>query len=90
MSRARTVGLTGLASAMLALSVPAPATAADQARLGDVQQAIRNLAKTAGVVGAIGEVYVDGKRVAQGTAASCRGWPNTTTWIGPARSPCSS
>lgn len=70
MNRARTVGLAGLASAMLALSIPAPATAADQARLGDVRQAIRSLAKTAGVVGAIGEVYVDGKRADKGTAGS--------------------
>ncbi|MEU4725267.1 serine hydrolase domain-containing protein [Nonomuraea dietziae] len=70
MSRARAASLTGLASAMLALSIPAPATAADQARLGDVQQAIANVAKTTGVVGAIGEVYVDGKRADRGTAGS--------------------
>ncbi len=71
MSRARTVGLTGLASAMLALSIPAPATAAGHARLGDVQQMIQSVAKTDGMLGAIGEVYVDGKRVEQGTAGSC-------------------
>ncbi|MEV6158522.1 serine hydrolase domain-containing protein [Nonomuraea sp. NPDC052129] len=70
MSRARTVGMTALASAMLALSVQAPATADDKVTLGDVQQAIGNVAKTAGVVGVIGEVYVDGKRAAQGTAGS--------------------
>ncbi|MFD0887983.1 serine hydrolase domain-containing protein [Streptosporangium algeriense] len=70
MSRARAVGLAGPASAMLALSVPAPATAADKVKLGDVRQAIENVAKTAGVVGAIGEVYVDGKRAGKGTAGS--------------------
>ncbi|MDR8412458.1 beta-lactamase family protein [Nonomuraea sp. 3-1Str] len=70
MSRARTVGMTAMASAMLALSVQAPATADGKVTLGDVQQAIENVAKTAGVVGVIGEVYVDGKRVAQGTAGS--------------------
>ena len=48
----------------------APATAADPVKLGDVQQAMEALAKTDGVVGAIGEVYVDGKRVGQGTAGS--------------------
>ncbi|MGV9374198.1 serine hydrolase domain-containing protein [Nonomuraea sp. NPDC003707] len=70
MSRSRTAGLTGLASAMLALSLQAPATAADEVKLGDVQQAMTNVAKTAGVVGAIGEVYIDGKRMGQGTAGS--------------------
>ncbi|MFB4285189.1 serine hydrolase domain-containing protein [Nonomuraea sp. MTCD27] len=72
MSRARTAGTTGLASALLALSLhaPAPALAAGQARLGDVQQAMESVARTAGVVGAVGEVYVDGKRVGRGTAGS--------------------
>ncbi|MEV0618166.1 serine hydrolase domain-containing protein [Nonomuraea sp. NPDC050404] len=70
--RRRALGMAaGLACALLTLSVPAPATAAaDQVELGDVRQAIRNVAKTAGVVGAIGEVYVDGKRVGRGTAGS--------------------
>lgn len=54
----------------LALSVQGPAAAAGQVKLGDVQQAIQNLAKIDGVVGAIGEAYVDGKRVGQGTAGS--------------------
>ncbi|SEG95585.1 D-alanyl-D-alanine carboxypeptidase [Nonomuraea solani] len=67
MSRTRTAGMTGLASVMLALSIHAPAAAAE---LGDVQQAIESVAKTAGVVGVIGEVYVDGKRVDRGTAGS--------------------
>jgi D-alanyl-D-alanine carboxypeptidase len=62
--------MVGVACTVLALCVPGPATAADQIKLGDVQQAIKNLAKTDGVVGAIGEVYVDGKRVGQGTAGS--------------------
>lgn len=61
----------GLACAALALSLPASTTAAaDQVKLGDVRKAIESVAKTAGVVGAIGEVYVDGKRVGQGTAGS--------------------
>ncbi|MFI7134736.1 serine hydrolase domain-containing protein [Nonomuraea sp. NPDC050153] len=59
----------GVVCAALTLSVQAPA-AADQVKLGDVQQAMKDVAKTDGVVGAIGEVYVDGKRVGQGTAGS--------------------
>ncbi|MFC4114055.1 serine hydrolase domain-containing protein [Nonomuraea zeae] len=70
MRRGRTLGMAGLACAVLVLSAPAPAAAADGVRLGDVQQAIRSLARTDGVVGAIGEVYVDGKRVGRGTAGS--------------------
>ncbi|WP_157548758.1 hypothetical protein [Nonomuraea candida] len=53
---------------MLALTLQAPATAAGQAGLGDVQRAVANVARTPVVVGAIGEVYADGKRV--GTAGS--------------------
>src|ERR1044072_7361777 len=60
----------GLACVMLALSIAAPATAADRPRTGNVQEALNALAKTTGVVGAIGEVYVDGKRVGQGSAGS--------------------
>ncbi|WP_433221371.1 serine hydrolase domain-containing protein [Microtetraspora malaysiensis] len=41
-----------------------------QVELGNVQQAIAALAKTDGVVGAIGEVYVDGTRKGKGTAGS--------------------
>lgn len=67
MTRARTAGL---AAAMLVLGLQAPATAADQARPGAVQQAMEDLAKTDGVVGAIGEVYVDGRRADKGTAGS--------------------
>jgi D-alanyl-D-alanine carboxypeptidase len=62
--------MAGVAGAVLVLSVPVSAAAADQFNLGDVQQAIENVAKTDGVVGAIGQVYVDGKRVGQGTAGS--------------------
>ncbi|MFE0156848.1 serine hydrolase domain-containing protein [Nonomuraea sp. NPDC059007] len=69
--RGGTAGLAvGLACAVLALSLPAPAAAADQVKLGNVQKAMATLAKIDGVVGAIGEVYVDGKRVGQGTAGS--------------------
>ncbi|MFD1543959.1 serine hydrolase domain-containing protein [Nonomuraea guangzhouensis] len=70
MRRGRAAGMAGLACAVLALSVTGPAAAADQVKLGDVQQAIENVAKTDGVVGAIGQVYVDGKQVGQGTAGS--------------------
>ncbi|MFG1688615.1 serine hydrolase domain-containing protein [Nonomuraea sp. NPDC049269] len=67
MNRAR---LAGLACAMLTLSIAAPATAADRQQTGNVQEALNALAKTTGVVGAIGELYVDGKRVGQGSAGS--------------------
>ncbi|MEV0388026.1 hypothetical protein [Nonomuraea sp. NPDC050643] len=60
----------GLACAAPALSVPGPAAAAGQVELGDVRQAVEVVAQTDGVVGVIGEVYVDGKRVGQGTAGS--------------------
>ncbi|MEV6159964.1 serine hydrolase domain-containing protein [Nonomuraea sp. NPDC052129] len=60
----------GLACVMLALSIAAPATAADRPQTGNVQEALNALAKTTGVVGAIGEVYVDGKRISQGSAGS--------------------
>ncbi|WP_049562611.1 serine hydrolase domain-containing protein [Nonomuraea sp. SBT364] len=70
MRRGTTAGTAaGVACAVLALSVPAPA-GAEQVKLGDVQRAITNLAKTDGVVGAIGEVYVGGERVGKGTAGS--------------------
>ncbi len=71
MRRGRTIGVAaGVAGAVLALSVPAPASAAGQVKWGDVQQAMAKLAKTDGVVGAIGQLYVDGKRKGQGTAGS--------------------
>jgi D-alanyl-D-alanine carboxypeptidase len=76
MIHALSVRVAGLACAVLTLSVAAaPATAAAsglRTELGDVQQAMGSLAGTAGVVGAIGEVYVDGKRVGKGSAGSRR------------------
>jgi D-alanyl-D-alanine carboxypeptidase len=60
----------GVACAVLALNVPVPAAAADQVTLGDVQRAIQNLARTDGVVGAIAEVYLDGRRVGHASAGS--------------------
>lgn len=68
MRLARTVGVAlGVA---LTFTAAGPASAADQVKLGNVQQTIENLAKTAGVVGAIGEVYVDGRRAGHGSAGS--------------------
>ncbi|WP_433514697.1 serine hydrolase domain-containing protein [Nonomuraea sp. CA-143628] len=70
MNRATAARTAGLACVMLALSTTTPATAADRPQTGNVQEALDALAKTTGVVGAIGEVYVDGKRVGQGSAGS--------------------
>ncbi|MEW9548407.1 serine hydrolase domain-containing protein [Nonomuraea sp. NPDC050783] len=70
MSRARAAGMTGLASAMLALGLPTSATAAVETRPADVQQAMQRLAKIDGVVGAIGELYADGRRKGQGSAGT--------------------
>ncbi|WP_433178622.1 serine hydrolase domain-containing protein [Actinoallomurus sp. CA-150999] len=77
MNRATTARVAGLACAMLTLSIAAPATAATAERagrsrpqVGNVRKAMEALAKSAGVVGAIGEVYVDGKRVGKGSAGS--------------------
>ncbi|MGP3958057.1 serine hydrolase domain-containing protein [Nonomuraea sp. 3N208] len=64
--------VTGLACAMLTLAVaatPATATAATS-KVGDVQRALDVLARTSGVVGTIGEVFVDGRRVGKGSAGS--------------------
>ncbi|MFG6191584.1 serine hydrolase domain-containing protein [Nonomuraea sp. JJY05] len=69
MNHAITTRLAGLACAMLTLAAATPATAATS-EVGDVQQALDVLARTSGVVGTIGEVYVDGKRVGQGSAGS--------------------
>ncbi|MFI9836119.1 serine hydrolase domain-containing protein [Nonomuraea sp. NPDC051941] len=70
MSHAITARLAGLACAMLTLAAAAtPATAATP-EVANVQQALDALARTSGVVGTIGEVYVDGKRVGQGSAGS--------------------
>jgi D-alanyl-D-alanine carboxypeptidase len=73
MHHAITARLAGLACAMLTLAAATPATAAAPEagpEIGDVQQALDALARTGGVVGTIGEVYVDGKRVGQGSAGS--------------------
>ncbi|MEV6034810.1 serine hydrolase domain-containing protein [Nonomuraea sp. NPDC052116] len=71
--RAAVARVASVACAALALSVAAPATAsisADPVKVGDVQKAMEGLVKTGHVVGAIGEVYVDGKRVGKGSAGS--------------------
>ncbi|MFI7135207.1 serine hydrolase domain-containing protein [Nonomuraea sp. NPDC050153] len=71
--RAAVARVASVACAALALSVAAPATAsisADPVKVGDVQKAMEDLVKTGHVVGAIGEVYVDGKRVGKGSAGS--------------------
>jgi D-alanyl-D-alanine carboxypeptidase len=56
--------------AALLLATASPATAAGATAVGDVQQAMKTLAETPGVVGAIGGAYVDGKPAGQGTAGS--------------------
>ncbi|WP_214326514.1 serine hydrolase domain-containing protein [Nonomuraea sediminis] len=71
--RAAVARIASVACAALALSVAAPATASistDPVKVGDVQKAMEALVKTGHVVGAIGEVYVDGKRVGKGSAGS--------------------
>ncbi|MFI9848713.1 serine hydrolase domain-containing protein [Nonomuraea sp. NPDC051941] len=71
--RAAVARVASVACAALVLSVAAPATAsisADPVKVGDVQKAMEDLVKTGHVVGAIGEVYVDGKRVGKGSAGS--------------------
>ncbi|MFC4111711.1 serine hydrolase domain-containing protein [Nonomuraea zeae] len=62
-------GVASLACAALVLSAATPATAAN-VKVGDVQQALEALVKTGHVVGAIGAVYVDGKRIKTGSAGS--------------------
>ncbi|GAA3708936.1 hypothetical protein GCM10022224_088010 [Nonomuraea antimicrobica] len=71
--RATFTGAASLACAALVLSAAPPATASTSAapvKVGDVQKAMEDLVKTGHVVGAIGEVYVDGKRVGRGSAGS--------------------
>jgi D-alanyl-D-alanine carboxypeptidase len=68
-NRATAAGLAGLACALVTLST-LPAAAASRPRLGDVQKALDALAKSPEVVGAIGEVYVDGRRVDRGSAGT--------------------
>ncbi|MDL4814175.1 serine hydrolase domain-containing protein [Actinomadura opuntiae] len=43
---------------------------ADRPKLAGVQQALEKVAATPGVVGVIGEVYYDGKRISEGSAGS--------------------
>ncbi|TMR09459.1 beta-lactamase family protein [Nonomuraea turkmeniaca] len=71
--RAAVARVASVACAALALSVAAPATASASpgpVKVGDVQKAMEALVQTGHVVGAIGEVYVDGKRVGKGSAGS--------------------
>ncbi|MEV1241671.1 serine hydrolase domain-containing protein [Nonomuraea sp. NPDC050022] len=71
--RATLTGAASLACAALVLSAAPRATASTAAvpvKVGDVQKAMESLVKTGHVVGAIGEVYVDGKRVGKGSAGS--------------------
>jgi D-alanyl-D-alanine carboxypeptidase len=71
--RATAAHVATVACAALALSTAAPPTASASAgpvRVGDVQKAMEGLVRTGHVVGAIGEVYVDGERVGKGSAGS--------------------
>ncbi|MEO3892690.1 serine hydrolase domain-containing protein [Nonomuraea sp. B5E05] len=70
MKHTRVLGIAGLACAMMALGSVQPATAEAKPRYGDVQKAMTALAKNSGIVGAIGELYVDGRKVDGGTAGS--------------------
>jgi D-alanyl-D-alanine carboxypeptidase len=74
-NRATGTRLASMACAVLALRACAPAasvTAASRngAAIGDVQKAMDALAEVDGVVAAIGEVYVDGKRAGKGSSGS--------------------
>ncbi|GAA4600542.1 serine hydrolase domain-containing protein [Actinoallomurus liliacearum] len=51
-------------------AIASPAVAARTTAVGNVQKAMENVAKTPGVVGAIGGAYVDGKLAGRGTAGS--------------------
>ncbi|MEV4575497.1 serine hydrolase domain-containing protein [Nonomuraea jabiensis] len=70
------MSLGAVTVAALLLATAAPATAAGGpggtggTGVGDVQQAMESLARTPGVVGAIGGAYVDGKPAGSGTAGS--------------------
>ncbi|MFI6515673.1 serine hydrolase domain-containing protein [Spirillospora sp. NPDC050679] len=64
---------------MLALTAALPGTtaaagaatrSADRPKIASVQQALEKVARTPGVVGVIGEVYYDGKRIGKGSAGS--------------------
>ncbi|MFD9947566.1 serine hydrolase domain-containing protein [Nonomuraea sp. NPDC059023] len=60
----------GLAGAVLALGLAQPATARVDPGTDDVRRAIAGLADANGVLGAIGELYVDGRRVGRSSAGS--------------------
>jgi D-alanyl-D-alanine carboxypeptidase len=71
--------MAGLACAVLALSTVFPGTAmatatvaesAGRPKIADVQKALETVARTPGVVGVIGEVYYEGKRIGKGSAGS--------------------
>lgn len=61
-----TASVAGSAAATPVTGTSAP----EDVAVGDVQQAMEAIARTAGVVGAIGEVYVDGRRAGHGSAGS--------------------
>jgi D-alanyl-D-alanine carboxypeptidase len=65
-------GVAGLACAVLTLGVASPVAAADtdKPRVGDVQRALSELAKTPEVVGAIGALYIDGEKLDAGTGGT--------------------
>ncbi|MGO4756128.1 serine hydrolase, partial [Streptomyces sp. 2MCAF27] len=75
-------GIVSVACVALALSVAAPASASAAAgpdnasapagpvKVGNVQKAMEDLVKSGHVVGAIGEVYLDGKLIGKGSAGS--------------------
>ncbi|MEV0351482.1 serine hydrolase domain-containing protein [Nonomuraea sp. NPDC050680] len=71
--------MAGLACAVLALTTALPGTAmatatvaesAGRPKIADVQKALEAVAATPGVVGVIGEVYYDGKRIGKGSAGA--------------------
>ncbi|KAK1181363.1 serine hydrolase [Streptomyces sp. NBS 14/10] len=71
--RAAVAGIASVACVALALSVAAPANASAPAgpvKVGNVQKAMEDLLKSGHVVGAIGEVYLDGKLIGKGSAGS--------------------
>ncbi|WP_165974481.1 serine hydrolase domain-containing protein [Nonomuraea deserti] len=70
MNPPKAIGIAGMACAIIALGSVQPATAEAKPRFGDVQKALTALAKNSGIVGAIGELYVDGRKVDGGTAGS--------------------
>ncbi len=68
----RPLGRAGLAAgAAVVMAAPAAtASAAPSARVGDVQAALEEAARTPGVVGVVGAAYVDGKPAGQGSGGS--------------------